>query len=39
MAHLKKEAHQYGLDDKGPSTQAVFFDYDHDGDPGLFCFE
>ena len=34
--HFKEEAHQYGLDDKGESTQAVFFDYDHDGD--LDCF-
>jgi hypothetical protein len=33
---FKEEAHQYGLDDKGPSVQAVFFDYDHDGD--LDCF-
>ncbi|MEP6464857.1 MAG: VCBS repeat-containing protein [Parafilimonas sp.] len=33
---FKEEAHQYGLDDKGPSTQATFFDYDHDGD--LDCF-
>jgi hypothetical protein len=33
---FKEEAHQYGLDDKGLSTQAVFFDYDHDGD--LDCF-
>jgi enediyne biosynthesis protein E4 len=33
---FKEEAHEYGLDDKGPSTQAVFFDYDHDGD--LDCF-
>ena len=33
---FKEEAHQYGLDDKGPSTQASFFDYDHDGD--LDCF-
>ncbi|MGI8950257.1 MAG: VCBS repeat-containing protein [Chitinophagaceae bacterium] len=33
---FKEEAHQYGLDDKGASTQAVFFDYDHDGD--LDCF-
>jgi hypothetical protein len=31
-----EEAHAYGLDDKGASTQAVFFDYDHDGD--LDCF-
>ncbi len=33
---FKEEAHQYGLDDKGASTQAIFFDYDHDGD--LDCF-
>jgi hypothetical protein len=33
---FKEEAHQYGLDDTGYSTQAVFFDYDHDGD--LDCF-
>ena len=33
---FKEEAAQYGLDDKGLSTQAVFFDYDHDGD--LDCF-
>ena len=33
---FKEEAHQYGLDDKGASTQAVFFDYDRDGD--LDCF-
>jgi enediyne biosynthesis protein E4 len=33
---FKEEAHQYGLDDKGYSTQVVFFDYDHDGD--LDCF-
>ena len=33
---FKEEAHSYGLDDKGVSTQAVFFDYDHDGD--LDCF-
>ncbi len=33
---FKEEAHQYGLDDKGIGTQAVFFDYDHDGD--LDCF-
>jgi len=33
---FKEEAHTYGLDDKGTSTQAVFFDYDHDGD--LDCF-
>ncbi len=33
---FKEEAAQYGLDDKGLSTQAVFFDYDHDGD--LDCY-
>lgn len=33
---FKEEAHAYGLDDKGESTQALFFDYDHDGD--LDCF-
>ena len=33
---FKEQAHQYGLDDKGIGTQAVFFDYDHDGD--LDCF-
>lgn len=34
--HFTEEAHAYGLDDKGASTQAIFFDYDHDGD--LDCF-
>lgn len=33
---FKEQAHAYGLDDKGIGTQAVFFDYDHDGD--LDCF-
>ena len=33
---FREEAAAYGLDDKGLSTQAVFFDYDHDGD--LDCF-
>lgn len=33
---FKEEAHAYGLDDIGLSTQAVFFDYDHDGD--LDCY-
>jgi enediyne biosynthesis protein E4 len=27
---------QYGVDDKGHSTQAAFFDYDNDGDLDLF---
>lgn len=31
-----EEARKYGLDDKGCCTQALFFDYDHDGD--LDCF-
>jgi enediyne biosynthesis protein E4 len=33
---FKEEAAQYGVDDQGNSTQAVFFDYDHDGDLDLF---
>jgi enediyne biosynthesis protein E4 len=33
---FKEDAAWYGLDDKGESTQATFFDYDHDGD--LDCF-
>jgi FG-GAP-like repeat len=33
---FKEEAHAYGLDDHGISTQAIFFDYDHEGD--LDCF-
>jgi len=31
-----EQAVQYGLDDKGLSTHAAFFDYDHDGD--LDCY-
>ena len=31
-----ERAHEYGLDIEGFNTQAVFFDYDHDGDPDLF---
>ena len=27
---------QYGIDDRGHTTQAAFFDYDNDGDPDLF---
>ena len=33
---FKEEAERYGLADKGLSTQAIFFDFDHDGD--LDCF-
>ena len=33
---FKEEAAKYGIDDTGNSTQAVFFDYDHDGDLDLF---
>jgi enediyne biosynthesis protein E4 len=33
---FKDEAKQYGLDDPGYSTQAVFFDYDLDGDLDMF---
>jgi enediyne biosynthesis protein E4 len=32
----KDEAHKYGLDFKGFSTQAAFFDYDGDGDLDMF---
>ncbi|MEO8852607.1 MAG: VCBS repeat-containing protein [Ginsengibacter sp.] len=32
----KDEAHEYGLDFSGYSTQAVFFDYDGDGDLDMF---
>ena len=33
---FEQQAESYGLDDKGISTQSVFFDYDKDGD--LDCF-
>ena len=33
---FKEEAEKYGLSDKGLSTQAIFFDFDHDGD--LDCY-
>jgi enediyne biosynthesis protein E4 len=31
-----ERAHEYGLDIVGFNTQAVFFDYDHDGDLDMF---
>ena len=33
---FKEMAAKYGVDDKGQSTQAAFFDYDNDGDLDLF---
>jgi hypothetical protein len=36
MPHFKEEADKYGLDDPGYSTQAVFFDYDGDGDLDMY---
>ena len=31
-----ERAHEYGLDEKGLSTHASFFDFDHDGDLDMF---
>jgi hypothetical protein len=36
IPHFREEAAAYGLDDRGYSTQAAFFDYDRDGD--LDCY-
>ena len=33
---FKEEAAEYGLADTSYSTQAVFFDYDHDGRPDMY---
>jgi hypothetical protein len=33
---FKEEAHEYGLDFQGFSTQAAFFDYDMDGDLDMY---
>ena len=33
---FKEEAAEYGLDYSGYSTQAVFFDYDRDGDLDMY---
>ena len=35
VPHFSEHAHDYGIDDDGYTTQAAFFDYDHDGDLDL----
>lgn len=34
--HFREMAHEMGLDDRGYSTQAAFFDYDRDGDLDMY---
>src|SRR5699024_2522144 len=36
MPHFKEEAAKYGLDYRGYGKQAVFFDYDKDGDLDMY---
>src|SRR5689334_2249327 len=39
VPHFKEMAKQYGVADEGYSTQAVFLDYNHDGNLDLFVIE